>query len=146
LKGFQGICGFQGYTGFQGYIGFQGFQGFQGSRSIIKCIDIDYFGKTSPNSSSKDYLAGDFVGQLCLSLNESDIFRYVGFNKIHEWINIEESAKSFLFMDIDNNNIYYVVENQYRPAISILLQDQCNLQPGDKILDSKTSILEIIKD
>ncbi len=97
--------------------------GTTGSR--LKCIEISFRGFTGLGNPVIPGTDGDFY----LNLTNSDMWEYNG-----GWVDIINPLSVFYFFDINTNEIWCGAD----PSPSIMLKKQCNLRPGDRVLDGVT--------
>lgn len=125
-------CSINGTTGATGPTGTKGASGETGpTGTLIKCIDVAYRGMTTPNSAAKGGMTGINVGDLCMALDESDLFEWDGGN----WVfRNPQGTAGEIFIDIFEDKVYTL-----NTLGSEAPQYLCG--PGDMFIDTPTSVL-----
>jgi len=131
-----GCTGYTGYTGYTGETGPAGQIGATGATgTMIKCLKINNSGKTMTFSSGKVGITGLFEGELCLSLDTSDLFRWD--SNTWELLN-PQPISPYNYFDSFNKRLYTVILLGL-PAV----EQFSNI--GDLIIDSnECSLYEVI--
>ncbi len=91
----------------------------------IKCIEISFSGTTGEDPPEDPCTEGDFY----LQLSDSQLFRCDGKGN---WDSILPDPTPFYFLDVNTNIVWYAPDFGDN---SITLQEQCNLQVGDLVLE-----------
>ncbi len=139
LEGWKEQCSIEGPTGPTGPQGDTGPTGPEGERgNLFKCGDLKG-GIVVATSANLQNIVGDFVDQLALAIDTSDIFQWDG----SDWellVPPEPCPRPFQYRDEQkgsDNCIWQVPEND-PPTPAIPFNEFCNLLPGDLFMDNLT--------
>ena len=121
----RGHTGDMGPTGEKGETGEMGPTGCCGGSIVCMCI---YSGSTQPSSADKVGTTGSVVGELCLALDDGDVFQWDG----SAWEHLTPHPEfPFLFIDTDTN-ITYEATTLGQPVNAINCANYCLvLNPKD---------------